>query len=181
MNTKKFAILFISINIVLLSAVIIFLINNFSLSGEINEQMSMMTKVNYKIDSLQKIKSDILNQTETNSNEIDRLRKIKENSFPEFAKRFIASIKSSGNYLEYTESIILVSSIDGDKMYNNYMAFGNSDYYKNKKIRVGRDQIYFYDIITEYSEKGTEQGVTLFFRKDGAGNYKLYKMSIDGC
>lgn len=181
MHTKKFTILFISINVLLLLTVLYFLISYFTLTREITEQDNMMAKVNSSLDSLIRVKSDLLTLTERSNDEIDRLKKIKENSFPEFAKRFIASLNSSAEYLNNTEQNIIVSNIDGDKLYLNYIACNNLEYYKNKKVRIGKNQIYFYDVIYEFSNKGSEQGVTFLFRKDGAGNYKLYKMSIDGC
>lgn len=181
MKTKKFTIIFISLNVLLQLTVLYFLISYFTFTREITEQENMMVKINSSLDSLLGVKSDLLTLTEKNNEEIDRLRKIKENSFPEFAKRFIASLNSSAAYLENTEQNIVVSNIEGDKLYLNYIACNNLEYYKNKKVRIGKNQIYFYDLIYEFSDKGSEQGVTFFFRKDGAGNFKLYKMSIDGC
>lgn len=181
MRTKKFTLIFVLINILLLAAVVFFIVSNFSLSGNINDQGKMIKILNMQIDSLHTINNDLSLSVQNTDSQIEQLRKIKENSFPEFAKRFIARVKNSENLLQNTESNILVSNIDGDKMFNNYIACSNIDYYKNKKTKVGKDQIYFYELIYEYSDKGSEQGITLYFRKGNNGNYKLYKMSIEGC
>lgn len=154
---------------------------NFSLSKEISGQENNLVKSGKTLDSLHSVKLEISAMTESNNTEIERLRKLKENSFPEFAKRFITSLNSSAGYLDNTEQNIIVSNIDGDKMYLNYVACNNLEYYKNKRTRIGKNEIYFYDIVYEFSDKGSEHGVTLLFRKDSNGNFKLYKMNFDGC
>ncbi len=180
--SKSFFITFIVLNITGISIFVLVLLNNRSLSDSLKTFQTDNASVKSRIDSIQSSVKETDKEIKLALDENLRYKKIKANSFPEFAKNYLNNIFNSNTFfIDNSESLIMTSSMDDI----NYVLPGNEYssilYYKNKKYRVSKNIIYLYDINYEYDDKGSELGMQLHFKKNTDGNWKLFKILYEGC
>ncbi len=181
-SEKTFFGLFVLLNLVGIGVIIILFLNYRSLSRTQETILSESDNLRERLDSISRSNSLIETDLNKEKSENENLKRIKANTFQEFAKDFLTNAFGSKSYfLEHSEGQVISSGIDGDDYIQATQTYESILSLKNFRSKVRKNEIYLYEVIYEYDPKGSEQGVTLHFRKDSDNQWKLWKMSYDGC
>ena len=179
---KSFYIIFLILNVIGISIFILLFVNNNTLSNSLKNVHKNNELLKIGIDSLQLAMNESSNEVNAALNENIKLKKAKSNYFPEFAKNYLENVFDSQSFFrENSESYITSSLLGEDSFVSSITEYSSILSYKNKKSRISNNIIYLYDIIYEYEEKGSEQGIQLYFKKNSMGEWKLSKIMYEGC